>query len=140
MAEPDLRFIGERLDRIQTELRELRALKTDVALLAERTGRVETKLDHMVSKVGAVDAKVRGARREGRCGRPIARCANGSVGGAGRDESADRPRRLAGQARLVQRRKRNIPSSVMPGLDRLDPGIHLQGMHWPQGGLPPNDR
>ena len=60
MAEPDLRFIGERLDRIQTELRELRALKTGVALLAERTGCVETKLDHVASKVETLNSKVGG--------------------------------------------------------------------------------
>lgn len=58
MAGPDLRFIGERLDRIQTELRELRALKTDVALLAERTVPLESKPDHVASKVETLDAKV----------------------------------------------------------------------------------
>src|SRR5512132_180866 len=58
MAGPDLRFIGERLDRIQTELRELRALKTDATPLAERTGRLESKLDHVASKVETLDAKV----------------------------------------------------------------------------------
>jgi hypothetical protein len=58
MAEPDLRFIGERLDRIQTELGELRALRADVALLAERTGCVETKLDHMALAFEALDSKV----------------------------------------------------------------------------------
>src|SRR5512132_2232360 len=58
MAGPDLRFIGERLDRIHTELRELRALKTDVALLAERTVSLESKPDHVASKVETLDAKV----------------------------------------------------------------------------------
>ena len=43
MAEPDLRFFGERVDGIRTEARELRALTIDVALLAERTGRLEKR-------------------------------------------------------------------------------------------------
>jgi outer membrane murein-binding lipoprotein Lpp len=58
MAEPDLRFIGERLDKIPTELRELWALKTGVTPLAERRGRLESKLDHVASKVETLDAKV----------------------------------------------------------------------------------
>ena len=30
MAEPDFRFIGERLDRLQAEMRELRTLKSEM--------------------------------------------------------------------------------------------------------------
>ncbi|MBI5164106.1 MAG: hypothetical protein HY985_09415 [Magnetospirillum sp.] len=42
MAEPDLRFLGERIDRIQAELRDLRGLRTDVAhLRAEISDRHE---------------------------------------------------------------------------------------------------
>src|SRR5512147_1933401 len=41
VIEPDLRFIGQRPGGIRTELRELRALKTDVALVAERMERLE---------------------------------------------------------------------------------------------------
>ncbi|MDR3517058.1 MAG: hypothetical protein P4M00_14695 [Azospirillaceae bacterium] len=33
MAEPDMRFIGERLERVQAELRDLRSLKGEVASL-----------------------------------------------------------------------------------------------------------
>lgn len=38
MAEPDIRFLGERIDRIQTELRELRGLRTDIAHLRAEMG------------------------------------------------------------------------------------------------------
>ncbi|MDK9722411.1 MAG: hypothetical protein OEL53_14630 [Rhodospirillales bacterium] len=33
MAEPDIRFLGERIDRIQAELRELRGVRAEIAHL-----------------------------------------------------------------------------------------------------------
>lgn len=51
MAEIDLRFIGERLDRVQAELRDLRGIKADVVQL-------RSELIQLGSEVARVEVSI----------------------------------------------------------------------------------
>lgn len=53
MAEVDLRFIGERLERVQAELRDLRAIKGEVVHLRAELARVEMSLSERIDRLEA---------------------------------------------------------------------------------------
>ncbi len=60
MAEPDLRFIGERLERVQAELRNLRALKGEVAAVQADLARFKAEVaggfDAMRDRIDRLEA------------------------------------------------------------------------------------
>ena len=57
MVEPDFRLLGERIERIQAELRELRGVRADVAHLRAEVSQLRSDLIQMRSEMSQVQAE-----------------------------------------------------------------------------------
>ena len=64
MVEPDFQLLGERIERIQAELRELRGVRADVAHLRAEVSQLRSDLIQMRSEMGQMRSDMSQAQAE----------------------------------------------------------------------------